>query len=142
MLEIFYGGYFLFFYYITDIFVSTLLLYKRPGTPLLYLSNQISLSFFHCVLEIKAKAITMAVKGLFGSVDEFLEICEKSGDSAYTALRSLLERLEDESTRTEARIFFSHLQKRFDSEQSLDHRLDTYHFRIDDIYLEQHEGIT
>lgn len=84
----------------------------------------------------------MAVKGLFGSVDEFLEICEKSGDSAYTALRSLLERLEDESTRTEARIFFSHLQKRFDSEQSLDHCLDTYHFRIDDIYLEQHEGIT
>ncbi|KAM7478693.1 hypothetical protein LguiA_026906 [Lonicera macranthoides] len=82
----------------------------------------------------------MAVKGLFGSVDEFLEICKKSGDSAYTALRSLLERLEDESTRTEARIFFSHLQKRFESEQSLDQCLDAYHFRIDDIYLEQHEG--
>ncbi|KAM7478688.1 hypothetical protein LguiA_026901 [Lonicera macranthoides] len=50
----------------------------------------------------RSLVITMAVKGLFGSLDEFLEICEKFDDcAAYTALRSLLERLEDESTRTD-----------------------------------------
>nr|GMD42400.1 methionine S-methyltransferase [Ipomoea batatas] len=54
----------------------------------------------------------MAVKGLCGSVDEFLTQCELSGDAAYAALRSLLERLEDPNTRKEARIFLTLLQKR------------------------------
>ncbi|WOG82543.1 hypothetical protein DCAR_0101708 [Daucus carota subsp. sativus] len=80
-----------------------------------------------------------AIKGLYGSVDEFLEQCKQSGDSAYTALRSLLERLEDPNTRTEARIFFAGLQKRFQSKESIDECLDNYHFRIQDIFIEQHQ---
>ncbi|KAK2986995.1 hypothetical protein RJ640_024893 [Escallonia rubra] len=82
----------------------------------------------------------MAVNGVCGSMDEFLEQCKRSGDSAYGGFRSLLERLEDPSTRAEARIFFSHLQKRFDSKEASEKCLETYHFRIHDIYIEQYEG--
>ncbi|XP_071725797.1 methionine S-methyltransferase [Rutidosis leptorrhynchoides] len=81
-----------------------------------------------------------AVKGLFGSIDEFLKQCSQSGDSAYSALRSLLERLEDPDTRTEARIFLAHVQKKLDADGSTQHSLDTYHFQIQDIYLERNEG--
>ncbi|CAI0376806.1 unnamed protein product [Linum tenue] len=67
------------------------------------------------------------------SMDEFLKQCEQSGDSAYAALRSLLERLENPATRTQSRIFLSDLYKRVgDSDQCL----DKYHFRIQDVVLE------
>ncbi|GMP63257.1 hypothetical protein CsSME_00025015 [Camellia sinensis var. sinensis] len=83
----------------------------------------------------------MAVKGLWGSIDEFLKQCELSSDSAYSALRSLLERLEDAKTRVQARIFLSDLQKRFDAKEAPEEQcLQTYHFLIQDIYLEQYEG--
>lgn len=75
-----------------------------------------------------------------GSMDEFLKECEQSGDAAYSALRSLLERLEDPKTRKDARIFLSDIQKRFDTKESSERCLQTYHFRITDIYLEQYEG--
>ncbi|KAK4424455.1 Methionine S-methyltransferase [Sesamum alatum] len=79
-------------------------------------------------------------KGLFGSMEEFLKKCEPSGDAAYGALRSLLERLEDPTTRADARIFLSELQKRFESKDASERCLQTYHFQIQDIYLEQYEG--
>ncbi|XP_023757434.1 methionine S-methyltransferase isoform X1 [Lactuca sativa] len=81
-----------------------------------------------------------AVKGLYGSIDEFLKDCSQSGDSAYSAFRSLLERLEDPKTRTEARIFFAHLKKKLESDGASDQCLDTYHFQIQDVYLGQNEG--
>lgn len=82
----------------------------------------------------------MAVKGLYGSIDEFLKECKQSGDAAYSALRSLLERLENPTTRAEARIFFTHLLRRINDDGLDDQCLETYHFRIQDIYLEQYEG--
>ncbi|KAL8254966.1 hypothetical protein R6Q59_033187 [Mikania micrantha] len=80
-----------------------------------------------------------AVKGLYGSIDEFLKHCSQSGDSAYSALRSLLERLENPDTRIEARVFFAHLQKKLDSDGASEHCLNTYHFQIQDIYLDRNE---
>ncbi|KAL8129066.1 hypothetical protein V2J09_018221, partial [Rumex salicifolius] len=74
------------------------------------------------------------------SIDEFLNKCRQSGDAAYAALRSVLEKLEDPNTRAQARVFLSHLQKRFDTVQASDDCFSTYHFRIHDIYLEQFEG--
>uniref|UniRef100_A0A5B7B5A8 methionine S-methyltransferase n=1 Tax=Davidia involucrata TaxID=16924 RepID=A0A5B7B5A8_DAVIN len=82
----------------------------------------------------------MAVKGLWGSMDEFLKQCEQSGDSAYSAFRSLLERLENPTTRAEARVFLSDLQKRFDTKEASEQCLQTFHFQIQDLYLEQYEG--
>ncbi|KAL3814566.1 hypothetical protein ACJIZ3_015834 [Penstemon smallii] len=73
-------------------------------------------------------------------MEEFLKRCEESGDAAYSALRSLLERLEDPNTRTDARIFLSELQKRFQSKEDSERCLEAYHFQIQDIYLEQYEG--
>ncbi|KZV43711.1 methionine S-methyltransferase [Dorcoceras hygrometricum] len=73
-------------------------------------------------------------------MEAFLKQCEQSGDAAYGELRSLLERLEDPITRSDARIFLSDLQKRFGSKEESDRCLQTYHFQIQDIYLEQHEG--
>lgn len=82
----------------------------------------------------------MAGASVCESMEEFLKQCERSGDSAYSALRSLLERLEDPSTRTNARIFLSDLQKRFASDGSSQSCLQTHHFQIQDIYLDQYEG--
>ncbi|KAG4939927.1 hypothetical protein JHK87_043798 [Glycine soja] len=74
------------------------------------------------------------------SVDEFLVQCKKSGDAAYASLRSLLERLDNPETRSQARIFLSHLQKRFPTKDSCDQCFETYHFRIEDVSLGQYEG--
>lgn len=75
---------------------------------------------------------------VFPSMEDFLKQCEQSGDNAYAGFRSLLERLEDPNTRTQARIFLSGLHKHVgDSDQCL----QKYHFRIQDIFLEQYEGI-
>lgn len=93
---------------------------------------RISFCGIRCLIEVMAE-----INGLYGSIEEFLKQCRQSGDSAYSAFRSLLERLEDPTTRVEARIFLSKLQKRFDSEEAIEQCLDTYHFRIQDIYLEQ-----
>ncbi|GAB2278246.1 mitochondrial metal transporter [Dionaea muscipula] len=78
-------------------------------------------------------------------IDEFLKQCEQSGDAAYGALRSVLEKLEDPATRAETRVFLSNLQKHFASpsssdEAASDHCLSTYHFQIRDIFLDQYEG--
>lgn len=75
------------------------------------------------------------------SVDEFLVQCKKSGDAAYASLRSLLDRLDNPETRSQARIFLSHLQKRFPTKDSCDQCFETYHFRIEDVSLGQYEGM-
>ncbi|CAK7357218.1 unnamed protein product [Dovyalis caffra] len=76
--------------------------------------------------------------GSLSSVEEFLKECQKSGDAAYGMFRSVLERLEDHNTRTAARIFLSDLYKRVgDSDQCL----QQYHFRIQDIFLDQYQGV-
>lgn len=73
-------------------------------------------------------------------MDEFLKKCKESGDAAYSALRSVLKRLEDPKTRADARIFLANLQKHFDSNGDADHCLSTYHFRIHDIQLAYSHG--
>lgn len=79
-------------------------------------------------------------KGSLESPEDFLKQCQPSGDAAYAALRSILERLEDPATRAEARIFLAELQERFKSKEDSDRCLQTYHFQIQDLYLEQNEG--
>lgn len=75
------------------------------------------------------------------TVEDFLKRCEPSGDAAYAAFRSVLERLENPSTRVQARIFLSELQKRFSGDPaSADHCFQTYHFRINDIFLDRNQG--
>ena len=71
------------------------------------------------------------------AVEEFLRKCEASGDEAYGAFRSVLEKLEDPSSRTQAQVFLSDLQKRVDDS---DECLNKYHFRIQDVVLDQYEG--
>ncbi|XP_021746464.1 methionine S-methyltransferase-like [Chenopodium quinoa] len=75
------------------------------------------------------------------TVEEFLNKCRQSGDAAYSALRSVLEKLENPKTRVDARIFMSMLQKHFDSAAvSSDDFFATYHFKINDIQLEHSSG--
>ncbi|XP_039004640.1 methionine S-methyltransferase-like isoform X1 [Hibiscus syriacus] len=71
------------------------------------------------------------------AVEEFLKQCQQSGDAAYAAFRSLLERLKDPKSRVDARVFLSDLYSRVGSS---DDCFNKYHFRIQDIYLEQYEG--
>ncbi|CAM8941473.1 unnamed protein product [Rhodiola kirilowii] len=72
-------------------------------------------------------------------MEEFLLKCERSGDDAYAEIRSLLDRLDNPSSRSQARVFLSDLQKRLSSSNE-DDSLQRYHFRIHDIYLQQYEG--
>ncbi|KAB2077926.1 hypothetical protein ES319_A06G126700v1 [Gossypium barbadense] len=71
------------------------------------------------------------------TLEEFLKQCQQSGDAAYAAFKSLLEKLEDPKTRTEARVFLSDLQSRVGSSDDCFHK---YYFRIQDIYLDRYEG--
>lgn len=76
-----------------------------------------------------------------GGAEDFLKKCKESGDAAYSALRSVLEQLENPKTRVEARIFLSTLQAYLDSSNiSPDDCFSTYHFRINDIQLEHSSG--
>ncbi|XP_039060031.1 methionine S-methyltransferase-like [Hibiscus syriacus] len=68
---------------------------------------------------------------------EFFKQCEQSGDAAYAAFKSLLEKLEDPMTRTEARVFLSDLQAHGGFS---DDCFDRYHFRFQDIHLDRNEG--
>lgn len=78
-----------------------------------------------------------------GSIHEFLKQCEQSGDAAYAAFRSLLERLEDPSTRVSARVFLAQLRNHFvvSDNAASDRCFHTYHFRIEDIVIEQYQGL-
>ncbi|XP_042392950.1 methionine S-methyltransferase-like [Zingiber officinale] len=78
-------------------------------------------------------AIAMEIEG-------FLKECERSGDAAYAALKSLLEKLENPGTRSDARVFFARLQQRFDSEDAGEQCFRTYHFRIHDVLLHDFQG--
>lgn len=73
-------------------------------------------------------------------MDAFLEECSRSGDAAYAALKSLLERLENSDARTEARVFLADVQRRFHSKEDADRCFQDYHFRIHDVVLNDFEG--
>ncbi|XP_023536772.1 methionine S-methyltransferase-like isoform X1 [Cucurbita pepo subsp. pepo] len=74
------------------------------------------------------------------SIDEFLSRCQQSGDDAYAALRSVLDRLDDPATRVRARVFLDDIKRRFPTKDDCDRCFSSYHFRIDDIFLDQYEG--
>ncbi|XP_022942401.1 methionine S-methyltransferase-like isoform X2 [Cucurbita moschata] len=74
------------------------------------------------------------------SIDEFLSRCQQSGDAAYAALRSVLDRLDDPATRVRARVFLDDIKRRFPTKDDCDRCFSSYHFRIDDIFLDQYEG--
>ncbi|XP_022977804.1 methionine S-methyltransferase-like isoform X2 [Cucurbita maxima] len=74
------------------------------------------------------------------SIDEFLRRCQQSGDAAYAALRSVLDRLDDPATRVRARVFLDDIKRRFPTKDDCDRCFSSYHFRIDDIFLDQYEG--
>ncbi|XP_039053698.1 methionine S-methyltransferase-like isoform X1 [Hibiscus syriacus] len=71
------------------------------------------------------------------AVVEFFKQCEQSGDAAYAAFKSLLEKLEDPLTRTEARVFLSDIQAQGGFS---DDCFERYHFRFQDIHLDRNEG--
>ncbi|KAI5072948.1 hypothetical protein GOP47_0013054 [Adiantum capillus-veneris] len=73
------------------------------------------------------------------NVEIFLEECRESGDKAYNALKGVLELLQNPSTRVEARIFLSTLQK-ITNHSSPSESLAVYHFRIHHLSLTGYEG--
>lgn len=73
------------------------------------------------------------------NVQSFLEECKESGDKAYNALKGVLELLQNPSTRTEARVFLSSLQKSVSQSNASD-SLAVYHFHIHQLSLTGYEG--
>ncbi|WOL02394.1 hypothetical protein Cni_G11113 [Canna indica] len=73
-------------------------------------------------------------------MDGFLRECERSGDAAYAALKTLLEKLENPATRSDARVFLTRLQERFPSKDAADECFRTYHFRIQHLLLHDFHG--
>ncbi|KAL4184199.1 hypothetical protein AMTRI_Chr11g158820 [Amborella trichopoda] len=80
------------------------------------------------------------VKDYTVAMEEFLKLCEESGDSAYNAFKAILEKLENPSTRSETRVFLASLQRRFESKESSLKCFSDYHFRIHDVLLANEEG--
>lgn len=74
------------------------------------------------------------------NVENFLDQCKESGDKAYNALKGVLELLQNPSTRTEARVFLSSLQKFVDSQSNVSDSLSVFHFRIHHLSLTGYEG--
>ncbi|MQM02043.1 hypothetical protein Taro_034808 [Colocasia esculenta] len=74
-------------------------------------------------------------------VEGFLKECGRSGDAAYAAFKSLLERLDDPAGRSGARVFLAALQRRFGTRESADACFRTYHFRIHDVVLTDFEAL-
>ncbi|MCO5578032.1 hypothetical protein L7F22_031870 [Adiantum nelumboides] len=72
-------------------------------------------------------------------VESFLKECTESGDKAYNALKGVLELLQNPSTRVEARVFLSALQKSTNHINPSD-SLSVYHFHIHHLSLAGYEG--
>jgi methionine S-methyltransferase len=72
-------------------------------------------------------------------IEKFLGECSVSGDAAYGAIKAVLKRLENQSTRSEARVFLAEIQRRF-ADSSID-CFKKYNFRIHDVWLNDSEGI-
>ncbi|URD82721.1 Ferric reductase like transmembrane component [Musa troglodytarum] len=73
-------------------------------------------------------------------MEGFLRECERSGDAAYAALKSLLEKLENPATRSDARVFLARVQQRFHAKDDADRCFRTYNFRIHDVLLHDFQG--
>lgn len=73
-------------------------------------------------------------------VQSFLNECSKSSDKAYGALKGVLERLQNPSTRAEARVFLASVQKFVDSLADASDSLSVFHFRIHRLSLTGYEG--
>ncbi|RWW79281.1 hypothetical protein BHE74_00012434 [Ensete ventricosum] len=73
-------------------------------------------------------------------MEGFLRECERSGDAAYAALKSILEKLENPATRSDARVFLARVQQRFHAKDDADRCFRTYHFRIHDVLLHDFQG--
>lgn len=73
-------------------------------------------------------------------VEAFLEECKLSGDSAYNALKRVLEKLESSQTRVETRVFLTRLQNYVHSTHPQENCLSQFHFDIHDLSLSSNEG--
>ncbi|XP_051185895.1 methionine S-methyltransferase isoform X2 [Lolium perenne] len=66
-------------------------------------------------------------------VDAFLASCAESGDAAYRAAKTILERLQDPDSRAEARRLLGAVRLRFADPAAGQECISTFHFRIHDI---------
>ncbi|KAJ3683203.1 hypothetical protein LUZ60_013430 [Juncus effusus] len=78
------------------------------------------------------------MEGMNSEIEKFLEECSGSGDAAYGAIKAVLERLEDETSRSDTRVLLAEIQRRF-ADSSAD-CFRKYHFRIHDVWLNGFEG--
>jgi methionine S-methyltransferase len=79
------------------------------------------------------------MEAMNAEIEKFLQECSVSGDAAYGAIKAVLERLETQSTRSEARVFLAEIQRRF-ADSSID-CFNKYRFRIHDVLLNDSESI-
>lgn len=74
-------------------------------------------------------------------VKEFLEQCKVSGDSAYNAIKGVLERLENVDTRADARKLLAAVEKYVQKEEPEVDTMAVYHFRLHQLSLNDYEGM-
>ena len=74
-------------------------------------------------------------------VQTFLKDCSLSSDKAYQSLKSVLENLQNLTSRAQARVFLSSVQKYIDSHPDYSVKsLSLFHFRIHNLSLTGYEG--
>lgn len=68
-------------------------------------------------------------------VEAFLENCKESGNAAYAQFKEVLGKLEEPTTRSDARRFLAAVEKKMNEECQGDDALEKYHFRIHQLVL-------
>lgn len=74
-------------------------------------------------------------------VKEFLAECKVSGDNAYNAIKGVLERLQNEDTRVDARKLLAAVEKYVQKDEPGVDTLAVYHFRLHQLSLSDYEGL-
>ncbi len=85
-------------------------------------------------MERKGRKGRMELIGGRESVDAFLSKCKWSGDSAYNAIKGILERLDNVKSQKEAPMFIASVQRHITAIDPHSH-LSTLYFNIRDLSL-------
>jgi len=90
----------------------------------------------------EAKGVPMGMATISeAEVKDFLAQCKVSGDNAYNEIKGVLERLNNEDTRADARKLLAAVGKYVQKEESDVDTMAVYHFRLHQLSLSDYEGM-
>jgi len=81
----------------------------------------------------------MANNGILHKIEEFLEKCKSSSQTAYDLLKEKLSEIESPQTQKDTRVFFYHLENYLKNTVTEENIMNTYFFSIDKLIIDGQE---